>query len=244
MQKTCKYTYVNSRQEVSVLKRKGIFIMSGVEELKEIVLHQLSGWWKDYNENIISEFVPQAYSKICNCLQATAAKPAFSPFNTVQYSVFLYYLSNLLAKNGGTDKKVPKEAEMVYYLNKIMHANDWFYMVELPKYFLAEHPIGSAMGRARYGDHLFIYQGVTVGANRKDGILYHPTLGDNVLMYANSTILGDSHIGNNVIVSADSYLINETIPDNCIVFGRSPDITIKPASEDKIKDMTSHIWEW
>ena len=45
-------------------------------------------------------------------------------------------------------------------------------------------------------------------------------------------------------VSADSYLINETIPDNCIVFGRSPDITIKPASEDKIKDMTSHIWEW
>lgn len=32
---------------------------SNIEELKEIVLHQLSGWWKDYNENIISELVPQ-----------------------------------------------------------------------------------------------------------------------------------------------------------------------------------------
>lgn len=41
------------------IKEEDIFIMNGVEELKEIVLHQLSGWWKDYNENIISEHVPQ-----------------------------------------------------------------------------------------------------------------------------------------------------------------------------------------
>lgn len=117
-------------------------------------------------------------------------------------------------------------------------------MINLPNHFLAEHPIGSVLGRAEYGDYFFVYQGTTVGGNRKDGIIYYPTLGENVLMYANSTVLGNTKIGNNVIIAANSYLINEQIPNNCIVFGRSPDITIKVESEDKIKDMTSHIWKW
>lgn len=69
-------------------------------------------------------------------------------------------------------------------------------------------------------------------------------LGNNILIYANSTILGNCHIGNNVIISAESYIINETIPDNCIVFGKSPDIVIKNKSEEEIKDMTSFIWKW
>ncbi len=84
----------------------------------------------------------------------------------------------------------------------------------------------------------------TVGGNRKDGKLYYPVLGNNILIYANSTILGNCHIGNNVIISAESYIINETIPDNCIVFGKSPDIVIKNKSEEEIKDMTSFIWKW
>ena len=57
-------------------------------------------------------------------------------------------------------------------------------------------------------------------------------------------MLGDSHIGNNVMVAADTYLINENIPDNCIVFGKSPNIIIKRKSEDEIKSYTEHIWGW
>lgn len=136
------------------------------------------------------------------------------------------------------------EADIVYYLNKIMHANDWFYQIKLPVHFLAEHPIGSVLGKANYGDYLFVYQGTTIGGNRKKGKLFYPTLGSNVLLYANSTVLGDTKIGNNVIISADTYLLNEDIPDNCIVFGKSPNINIKMKSEQQIKDMTNHIWKW
>lgn len=65
-----------------------------------------------------------------------------------------------------------------------------------------------------------------------------------VCMYANATILGNTIIGNNVIISADTYLINEVIPDNSIVFGKSPNIVIKEKSENEIKDLTSNIWKW
>ncbi len=137
-----------------------------------------------------------------------------------------------------------READIVYYLNKIMHANDWFYQVELPAHFMAEHPVGSVLGKAVYGDYLFIYQGTTVGGNRRNGNLFYPTLGNNVLLYANSTILGNTQIGNNVIIAACTYLLDEKIPDNCIVFGKSPHIEIKMKDEEYIKNMTSHIWRW
>ena len=65
-----------------------------------------------------------------------------------------------------------------------------------------------------------------------------------MILFANSTVLGDTHIGNNVVVSANTYLINEVIPDNCVVFGKSPDIVIKQKTEEEIKQYTRHIWGW
>jgi len=47
-------------------------------------------------------------------------------------------------------------------------------------------------------------------------------------------VLGDSHIGNNVVISAETYIINENIPDNSIVFGKSPNLIIKTKSEEEI----------
>lgn len=126
-----------------------------------------------------------------------------------------------------------------------MHSNDWFYAINLPKHFLCEHPLGSVLGRANYGDYFFIYQGTTVGGNRRrDGGIDYPVIGENVILYANATVLGDTHIGNNVVISADTYLINENIPDNCVVFGKSPNLIIKTKSEDEIKNYTEHIWGW
>lgn len=165
----------------------------------------------------------------------------FNPYHSVTWMIFLYRLSWHLAHDY---ENICKEADMVYYLNKILHSNDWFYMIDLPTHFFCEHPLGSVLGRAQYSDYLMIYQQCTIGGNRKNGQLFYPVLGQNVCMYAGATILGNSVIGNNVIISGDSYLINEVIPDNAIVFGKSPDITIKRKSETEIKDMTSHIWKW
>lgn len=125
-----------------------------------------------------------------------------------------------------------------------MHSNDWLYAVDLPVHFLCEHPLGSVLGRAKYSDYLFVYQGTTIGGNPHKGRIYYPEIGQNVILFANAAVLGDSHIGSNVVISAGTRIMNATIPDNCIVFGSSPELVIKKKSEREIKQYTKNIWGW
>lgn len=213
-------------------------------DIKSTLLLQLNNWWHDLDSDVIAIVIPEAMEQMEQDFQSMPSqrfykdgKMVFSPFHSVTWSIFLYRVAKLLSNKGAV-----KEADAVYYLNKIMNSVDWYHGIDLPIHFMAEHPLGSVLGRAQYGDYLFVYQGTTVGGNRKDGKLYYPKLGKNVVLYANSTILGDTEIGNNVIISANSYLINEKVPDNCIVFGQSPNIVIKQKSEQEIKEMVSAFW--
>ena len=63
-----------------------------------------------------------------------------------------------------------------------MNGVDLFYAIELPPVFGAEHPLGSVMGRAKYGEGFFFYQGCTVGGTRKGEQLYYLKIGKNVKM--------------------------------------------------------------
>ena len=217
------------------------------KELFNLVNHQISNFWP-------GGAVPQesffCLEKALSVLEDNFLRRSGAPFQTngivtlntkytTQYMLFLYYYAHQLYLGGDEES-----AATVYYLNKIMHANDWFYAAELPIHFGVEHGMNSVLGRAEYGDYLFIYQGVTIGGNRKDGKLVYPQLGNNVLLYSDSKVLGDTQIGNNVIISANSYLKDEKIPDNCSVFGSSPNIVIKQKSKEEIIDMTSHIWKF
>ena len=148
----------------------------------------------------------------------------FDPYHSVQYMTFLYYLSHDIYKNAN----VGQICDKIYYLNKIFHSVDLFYAIDLPAHFGAEHPLGVVMGRAKYGDGFFFYQGCTVGGTRdKKGNLYYPVLGENVHMYSNSSILGRCNIGNNVNIGAGCIVKNQDVPDNSTVFGQSPNLIIK-----------------
>lgn len=46
-------------------------------------------------------------------------------------------------------------------------------------------------------------------------------------MFANSSILGNCKIGDNVKIGAGALIKNEDIPSNSIVFGQSPHLIIK-----------------
>lgn len=176
------------------------------------------------------------FDKNANKYMQTREDPdiPFSVYNSAQYCVFLYYLSSTaytVDQNGIV-------AEKIYYLNKVLNSVDIFYAVEMPKIFGVEHPLGSVMGRAKYSDYFFFYQGCTVGGSGGN----YPTIGSDVLMYSNSKILGNASIGNNVIVSANTYIKDCVVPDYCIVFGQSPNIVIKKKTETEIYEMTKHIW--
>ena len=150
--------------------------------------------------------------------------PRFNATHAVQWMTFLYYLSHELY----LDNKVPFLCDKVYYLNKVMHAVDLFYAIDLPAYWGAEHPLGSVMGRAHYSNGFFFYQGCTVGGTRdKGGNLFYPVLEVNVHMYANSSILGNCHIGKNVNIGAGALVKNQDVPADSIVFGQSPNLIFK-----------------
>lgn len=113
--------------------------------------------------------------------------------------------------------------DKLYGISKIISACDLYYEVEMPEIWSCDHPMGSVMGRAKYGNYFSFSQGCTVGNNH--GI--YPVIGEHVSMLSNSKILGNSHIGNNVIVAANTYIKDTDIPDNSLVFGQSPNLIIK-----------------
>lgn len=146
----------------------------------------------------------------------------FDAYHSIQWMSFLYYLSHNLWLNKSS------LCDRVYYLNKIMHSVDLFYAIDLPSVWSAEHPLGSVMGRAKYSNGFFFYQGCTVGGTRdRGGVLYYPELEENVRMYANSSILGKCHIGRNAQIGAGALVKNQDVPEDSIVFGQSPNLIIK-----------------
>ena len=105
-----------------------------------------------------------------------------------------------------------------------MNGIDIYHEVEIPDVMFMEHPLGTILGRAKYQSGLEIYQGCTIGGNSKEE---YPIIGKNFKMYSNSKILGRCHVGDNVTLAANTYIIDADIPDNATVFGQSPNLTIK-----------------
>ena len=144
----------------------------------------------------------------------------FNPFHSGQYSIFLYFLSHqifLLKKQSNT------LSDRIYYLNKCLNSLDLYYEIEMPSIFFLDHPVGSVIGRAKYGQGFSFSQNCTIGNNK--GI--YPSFGKNVKMMSGSKVLGNCQIGNNVIISANTYIKDSDIPEYSLVFGTSPNLIIK-----------------
>jgi serine O-acetyltransferase len=64
------------------------------------------------------------------------------------------------------------------------------------------------------GDNCTVSQGVLIGQNKKGT----PIIGNKVWIGANSSIVGNIKIGNNVLIAPNSY-VNKDIPSNSLVIG-------------------------
>lgn len=149
----------------------------------------------------------------------------FNPYHSVQYMIFLYFLSNTIYRENSQNEFL---CDKIYYLNKVMNSVDIFYAIDLPEYFAAEHPVGSVMGRAQYGNGFMFYQNCSVGGiHLPESKIVYPVLGENVKMFAGSMILGNCKVGNNVNIGAGALVKNQDIPSDVNVFGTSPNIIIK-----------------
>ena len=85
------------------------------------------------------------------------------------------------------------------------------------EYFFIDHGTGIVVGETTtIGDHVKLYQGVTLGAksfeldengNPVKNIKRHPNIGNHVVIYANATILGgDTVIGDHCVIGGNTWL--------------------------------------
>lgn len=204
-----------------------MIVTIGEAGLTALVSRQLENFLCTQRElEALSTVLPDALQRTESCFRQVTNKYywnargelIFDAFHSGQYGVFLYYLSFAAGRHGHTDL-----ANKLYYLNKSLNAWDVYHQVELPNVFFAEHPVGSVIGRASFQDYLVVQQGCTIGGNR--GV--YPTLGKYVWLFTNCSVIGSSTIGNNVFVSAGTLVLDQHVPDNTIVFGRSPNLILK-----------------
>lgn len=159
------------------------------------------------------------FSRIKNKYYSREGETLFDPLHGCQWTHFLYTLSNEIYHRGG----VRTVCDKVYALNRALNSVDMYYEVELPDVFTFDHPLGTVIGRADYSDFFEFSQGCTVGNN--NGI--YPKFGQRVFMMSDSKVIGNCHIGNNVIIGANACIKDQDIPSNSLVFGESPNLIIK-----------------
>ena len=200
------------------------------EELVNYINKQCTAFFPDGRDSreVLSAIMPEALSRMENLVSHANPKyyrkdnaPYFSHLNTDQYAAFLYFCANTAYHRGADSCAV---ADKLYALNKTLHALDVFYAVELPEIFLFSHPVGSVLGRAVYRNYFVCYQNCTVGGNTR---LEYPELGEGVALYANSAIIGNCRIGDNVQISAKSMVMNQEVPADTIVCGSYPEVQFK-----------------
>lgn len=97
---------------------------------------------------------------------------------------------------------------------------------KLGRSFFIDHGTGIVIGETTViGEHVKLYQGVTLGALSVDKSLSshkrHPTIEDNVVIYSNATILGgDTVIGHDSIIGGNVWL-TESVPPHSVVYHKS-----------------------
>jgi serine O-acetyltransferase len=100
--------------------------------------------------------------------------------------------------------------------------------------FAFQHPVGTVLGRGTYGNYFFVFQRCSVGSNRAGE---YPKIGEGVVMFGGSAIIGASVVGDDCWLSLGSIVMDAQIPDRSVVFGHSPQLTIKPTSRDVVRDL-------
>jgi serine O-acetyltransferase len=97
--------------------------------------------------------------------------------------------------------------------------------------FFIDHGTGVVVGETSViGKNVKLYQGVTLGAlsvkKEEAGKKRHPTIEDNVTIYANATILGgDATIGRGSVIGG-SVWITKSVPPESTVYIKSGDLVI------------------
>jgi serine O-acetyltransferase len=107
--------------------------------------------------------------------------------------------------------------------------------------FFIDHATGVVIGETtEIGNNVKLYQGVTLGArsftldaqgNPVKHIKRHPTVEDDVVIYANATILGGTTVIGRGATIGGNVFIMESVPPYSVVSANHPELRIKRPSD-------------
>lgn len=122
---------------------------------------------------------------------------------------FFHYLYN---------KKLKRTANYLSYrlykkYHCIIHPS-----AQIGKDLILPHPVGVVIGSGSIiGDNCCIFQNVTIGRRNKEKAEY-PQIGNDVVIYCNSVIAGNIHIGDGSTIGCNSTVLRD-VDSNSVVGG-------------------------
>jgi len=203
-------------------------------QLLDYVSAQLDNFFPDHVHDargVIDGELDEALGRLERCIGGVAMwrESAFDYLHSSQYCTFLYYLANTVWRN----REHENVATKLFYLNKALHGFECFYATELPEIFFIGHTVGIVLVRTTYGNRFAIYQNCTVGQSKGA----RPEIGERVLMFPNSAILGATKVADGTVLAQGAQLIDRDSQQDTIVFGRGKDATFGTAKVDLLADI-------
>jgi len=179
----------------------------------------------------VEAHVDEALERLHRCINACAPwRPdEFNVLQSSQHTIFLYYLANTIWTRSG-DTEGPTR---LFLMNKAFNGIDLFYEIAMPEVFYIGHSVGIVLAKATYGNYLVLYQNSTVGRH-KDQI---PVLGDRVVLYPNTAVIGRSVVEDDAVVSQGVSVVNKHVPKGSIAFAGGPgELAFRPRPDDLLSE--------
>lgn len=182
--------------------------------------------------NAFFEQTPEIYRLLNTDIQAIVEgdPAANSQFEVVRaypgfYAICFYRIAHALHK-----LKVPLIPRILTEQAHSKTGIDIHPAAEIGEHLFIDHGTGLVIGEtAKVGNHVKLYQGVTLGALsvRKNMAFTkrHPTVEDYVVIYSGATILGgDTVIGHHSVIGGNVWL-TKSVPPGSLVY-HNPEVTV------------------
>ena len=146
------------------------------------------------------------YQHICVKSYSDETQTYFSHLHGDQYSQFLYYFSNSL----WTISENRPLCDKMIQLNRCLSGMYYSYNSGLPDIFYFSHPVGSVLGKAKYGDYFSCRQNCTVATQ-----IGQKQFGKGLFLGAGASVLDTNiEIGDRVVVGGGTVIYGKEIKLN------------------------------